>query len=124
MVVVIAAAWACVVPSPSVRNGMPHSMMNAVPANGVVKCDQKASRVPGCDQAARMPTRLSIADVTTLIAPVSVLTETSAVRSGGWLRMTPNTRTANSTPSPARLPKAIDQVVACRSAASGMIAMI
>ena len=103
---------------------MPHSMMNAVPANGVVKCDQKASRVPGCDHAARMPTRLSTAEVTTRIAPVSVSTDTSVSRSGGWFRITANTRTANSTPRPATLPNAIDHVVACRSAASGMIATI
>ncbi len=71
-----------------------------------------------------MPTLVSTADVTTLIAPVSVSTETSSARSGGWLRMTANTSTANRTPSPATLPNAIDQEVACRSAASGMIAMI
>ena len=68
-----------------------------------------------------MPTRVSIAEVTTRIDPVSVSTETS-LRSGGWLRTTANTSTANSTPSPATLPNAIDQVVACSSAASGMIA--
>ena len=38
------------------------------------------------------------------------------------MRTTANTRTANSTPSPATLPNAIDHDVACSSAASGMIA--
>ncbi len=102
---------------------MPQSRTNAVPANGVVKCDQNASRVPGCAHAARMPTPVSIAEVTTRITPVSVSTETSAPRSAGWLRMRSATRIVKSTPSPAMLPNVIVQVVACRSAASGTSAI-
>ena len=79
----IAAACGFDRPSPAVRNGMPHSSTKAVPAKGVVKCDQKASRVPGCAQAARMPTPVSIEERTILIAPVSVSTVTSAPISGG-----------------------------------------
>ena len=47
---------------------------------------------------------------------------TSASRSGGWLRMTANVSTVKSTPSPARLPNATLQHVACSSAAIGRIA--
>lgn len=63
-----------------------------------------------------------IAEVTTSMEPVSVLIVTSRPTDGGWLRMSAKTSTANSTPRPATLPNAIDQVVACRSAASGMSA--
>ena len=79
----IAAACGFGRPSPAVRNGMPQSSTKAVPANGVVKCDQNARRVPGCAQAARMPTPVSIDERTILIAPVSVSTVTSAPISGG-----------------------------------------
>jgi hypothetical protein len=57
--------------------------MNAVPENGVVKCDQNASRVAGCAHDSRKLTLKSALDVTAWIAPVAVSIETSAVRSGG-----------------------------------------
>ena len=50
---------------PAVRNGKPHSSMNAVPANGVVKCDQNPRRVAGCAHDARNPSRRSADDRTT-----------------------------------------------------------
>ena len=98
---------------------MPHSSTKAVPAKGLVKCDQKARRVPGWAQAARMPTPVSIDERTTRMAPVFVSTVTSAPSWGGWLRMNTNTRMANSTHRPAMPPKTISQLVACRRAASG-----
>jgi hypothetical protein len=66
---------------------------------------------------------VSIDEVTTRIAPVSVSTETSASRSGGWLRMSRKTRIANRMPSPAMLPKVIVQLVACSRAARGISAI-
>ncbi len=125
--VMIADAVAGSSPSPAVRKGNPHSSMNAVPAKGVAKCDQKPSRVPGCAHDSRNPWRRSGADRTTRIAPVCVLTEVStgsSRRSGGRLRMMRNVRIAKSTPSPATLPKATLQLVACRRAASGTTATI
>jgi hypothetical protein len=91
---------------------MPHSSTNAVPAKGVVKCDQKARRVPGCAQAARMPTPVSIEDRTTRMAPVFVSTVTSAPSWGGWLRMNTNTRIAKRMHRPAMPPKTTSQLVA------------
>src|SRR3546814_2320336 len=100
-------------PSPAVRNGNPHSSPNAVPANGVAKCDQNASRVAGCAHESRNPSRRSAAERTTWMAPVSVSTATSEVRPGGRLRITAKVSTANSAPRPARLPNEIDPDVAC-----------
>ena len=82
--------------------------MNAVPENGVVKCDQNASRVAGCahdcaEALAQVGRRRDRRGST----PVVGVDETSASRSGGRLRITANVSTANSTPSPARLPNAI-----------------
>jgi hypothetical protein len=106
-------------PSPLVRNGMPQSIMNAVPAKGVVKCVQNPRRVPGWASASRRVTRRSACEVTTRIAPVSVFTETSSVSSGGRLRIRAKTRTVNRTPSPARLPNVTDHVVECSSSGRG-----
>lgn len=115
-------AIAGVSPSPTVRKGKPHSRMNAVPENGVVKCDQNARRVAGCAHDSVNPWRRSADEVTACMAPVFVSTLMSAFRPGGRLRMTAKVSTVKSTPSPARLPKAIVQLVACSSAAMGRIA--
>ena len=125
--VITSPATAGVSPCPTVRNGKPHSSTNAVPANGVVKCDQKPRRVAGCAHDSRNPSRRSADDRTTRIAPVSVSTVVSTGsdrRCGGRLRMTAKVSTANSTPRPARLPNATVHEVACSRAASGMTATI
>src|SRR5690606_30780454 len=106
------------------RNGIPHSMMNVDPANGVVKCDQNASLVPGCDHAARNPTLVSIAEVTTLMAPVSVFTDTSRGKCGGWLRTMSHTRIVNRTPTAAKLANVNVHDVRCSRATTGMTATI
>jgi len=50
------AAWS-LRPSPMTKNGRPHSNARVLPLNGVVKCTQNASRVPGWRQeTARSPT--------------------------------------------------------------------